>query len=173
MISEPSRAAAELRLLVSFSIITIICGGKGITHQSEALGKWPRQRPSWAAGSQGSAGVLRVSVCFVINHLGFEENGRRHSLYPPLLFILLLLPHGRWPSHPIWPSHWGQGQPKSHPHISPLPESPFTPNPLNIPPCLAFPLQRPFVHLLSWRLDCCWDHPSTVCVWQRSGQKLK
>lgn len=38
-IRELSRAAAELRLLVSLGVITIICGGKGITHQSEVLGK--------------------------------------------------------------------------------------------------------------------------------------
>ena len=34
-----SRAAARLQLLVAFSVITIICGGKGIAHQSEVLGK--------------------------------------------------------------------------------------------------------------------------------------
>lgn len=187
-ISELCRAAAESQLLISFSAITIICGGKEIAHQSEVLGKWPRQRPGAGCLSSRLTGVSRGAlcvcerVCFVINHCRFEESERRHTLYPSLLFILYLLPHGRWPSHPIWPSHWGQGQPDHTPPtnnsspISPLQESTFTPSPLGDVLASHSPHCVPFVHLLSWRLDCHWDHPLLcvcVCVWQRSGQKLK
>lgn len=79
----------------------------------------PKTR-GWLFEQQAHRGQLGCSVCvcehvcFVINHCRFEESERRHTLYPSLLFILCLLPHGRWPSHPIWPSHWGQGQP-DHP----------------------------------------------------------
>lgn len=135
-------------------------------------------------GQPGCSVCVCECVCFVINHCRFEESERRHTLYPSLLFILCLLPHGRWPSHPIWPSHWGQGQPDHTPPtnnsspISPLQESTFTPSPLGDVLASHSPHCVPFVNLLSWRLDCHWDHPLLcvhvcVCVWQRSGQKLK
>lgn len=149
-VGSGSRRRQLQTLSSSIGDITIICGGKGIAHQSEALGKWPRQRAEARCLSSGLAGVTSLPLCvcvcvyFVINHCRFEEIEGRHSLYPSMLFILLVCLHGRWPSHPIWPSLWGQGQ---------APCSPSPPGPHCSPVVLEtrLSLPPPFCCVNLWR----------------------
>ncbi len=154
-IRELCGAAAELQLLVSFSIITIICGGKGIAHQSEVLGKWPCKRSRaavWAVGSQGSAGVLCVCLCVCVCVsvcvcvLSLITSGLKREVSQALSFPAL----HPFPSRPVaFAPHLTTAQrprstfsPTISSPISPLQESPFTPQ-LCLTPRSTFPLPRP------------------------------
>lgn len=170
------QSSCRVELLISFSAITIICGGKEIAHQSEVLGKWPRQRPGAGCLSSRLTGVSRGALCVCVSVcvLSLITAGlkRARGVTP---FILPCSSSSasshtagglRTPSdhhieakvNLITPPPTNNSSP-----IGPLQESTFTPSPLGDVLASHSPHCVPFVHLLSWRLDCHWD-PPLLCV---------